>query len=229
MLLSLFLAPPSLLVPITAPRTTIEALCEGVYQHGCTRGEGTDTAPSETPHTPSFTFGAAHHTSRRGILAAIPMIGLQSPSPCRASEYQDAATVVAAQFAAAEAARGASAARVAAGKVEFERRVFTLEASFGVDSFVEASDALALYVAGTPIPEGVNIGFVVARLRATYNALPRYAYECERGTRTNCYNHGEKVERAYAALLRELKKSSRRSFDPAVSGGSELPNSAGVF
>lgn len=150
-----------------------------------------------------------------------------------ASEYQSAADAQASAFAASEAARAASVQRINAAKAGFERRVAVAERAFTAEAFVDACDELALYVIGEGrIPEGAQLGAAVARVRATYNALPSYPIPCEgvgnggRGTR-QCFTHTPPVEKAYSALLRELKKYARKGLDVNMSGGTELPNFVG--
>ena len=175
-------------------------------------------------------------SSRRALTAGIASL-LSCALPMRpsglgcawASEYQTAASALANDFAANEAARESNARRVNAGRAQFDAKIFAVEQSFTEREFVTASDELALYVIGQGrIPEGIPISIAVARIRAAYNILPRYSYPCESGGRTQCFTHAAQVEASYAALLRELRKYSRAGFS-AQSGGSELPNSASSF
>ena len=156
-----------------------------------------------------------------------------TPSREATTEYQSAEQAQAGEFAAAETARAASTQRIRTAKAGFESRVEVLERAFSADSFVDACDDLAFYVIGQGrIPEGARLSTAVSRIRSTYNALPTFPVPCESvgnlrdGTR-RCFTHSSAVEKAYSALLRELKKYARKGLDVKMSGGTELPNFVG--
>ena len=186
-------------------------------------------APPATVAQP--TAAAARHSPhgwrRRAVVCTGTALGLLVPAAhSLASEYQDLASVQAAQFKAAEEARTARRLLDAASSREFEARVGALERSFRADEFVASCDGLALYVIGQGrIPEGVQLGLAVGRIRATYNLLPRFEVPCEGSKR--CFTHGSAVEGAYSALLRELRRYARKGLDVQMSGGTELPNFPG--
>jgi FKBP-type peptidyl-prolyl cis-trans isomerase FkpA len=162
--------------------------------------------------------------------SAALLLATVSDSP---SEYPSAEQAQESAFAAAEAARAASARRIDAAKSGFEARVAVVERAFAAAAFVDACDDLALYVIGEGrIPEGARLGIAVGRIRSTYNALPSYPVPCEgvgngRGGTKQCYTHAPAAEKAYSALLRELKKYARKGLDVNMSGGTELPNFVG--
>ena len=154
------------------------------------------------------------------------------PTP-PAMAYQDLASIQAEEFQRAEQQRAAAAQRSSAARLGFEQRVAVVEVAFAPGEFIAACDALALYVIGQGrLPEGANAGAAIGRIRSTYNALPKSRVPCElleggRGGTQQCCWHGEAVEAAYSALLRELKKYARRGLDTQMSGGTELPNFPG--
>ena len=101
-------------------------------------------------------------------------------------------------------------------------------------AFVNALDRLSVWVVGqgsprtcigacqwltaedsSPLPEGFRTRELVLAVKATKDALPRIAYECEM-TRTNqgiCYSAGSQAEAAYQAFLAELKKRAPLQYE----------------
>merc|ERR1719453_826662 len=144
----------------------------------------------------------------KSFTAALAAAAITAPS--MASAY-DSIPTVEADFAVMEKARNERLAKAAKRAASLNVKVKDVEASKTEGEFINAMDALALWVIGEgSIPEGVGVKEMVKRLTVAYDALPKKNFACE-ATRTNngiCYTPGKGAELAYESTIKQIRKYS---------------------
>ena len=125
-------------------------------------------------------------------------------------------------------------AKAAKKNAEASTLVSKVQASSAPAEFVEAIDALSLWIIAqgaprtcvgacqwltaddaSPLPEGFQTRELVATCKASLKALPQLAYACEM-TRENkgvCFSSGPQAEGAYQAFLSELRKRAPLQYE----------------
>jgi len=79
--------------------------------------------------------------------------------------------------------------------------------------FAAAADEFSVWLIGHPeMPQGINAGNLKEQIQATYTALPKKSFPCEK-TRNNggiCFAPGEPADSAYKSCIDYLRKSAGR-------------------
>lgn len=161
---------------------------------------------SETPiaSAPAQAFGRRAAATAGAALAA----SLFSSTQARA---YDSLPEVKADFAESEKLRKEKEVKDKKQTAELVKLLKAVESSQTEAEFIPACDAMALWVIGQgygAVPDGIGIKNLVARLKLSYDNLPKRSYKCEK-TRDNngiCYSPGRGAELAYEALLKQLRK-----------------------
>lgn len=163
------------------------------------------SAPSTSvASSPADVFG------RRAAVSAGAALAASLLSSARANAY-DSLPEVKADFAASEQARKEKEAKDKKLTAELVKLLKVIESSRTEAEFIPACDAMAVWVIGQgygAVPDGIGVKNLVARIKLSYDNLPKRSYKCEK-TRDNngiCYSPGRGAELAYEALIKQIRK-----------------------
>jgi hypothetical protein len=139
-----------------------------------------------------------------GAASALPLAA-QAAQGVTKAEYDAAASRSSSDFEDVEKIRAERKIRIAAGRKEFDSLMLKLDKTETSSEFVEACNALSLYLIGKgETPEELNIKRTIGRVKEKYTEFndPCADRLCTRGTLD------KKAEDAYASFIAQLRKTA---------------------